>query len=91
MVTFGTIMAWLGILMGGFFVIAGLGMSEHLVLTLVEQGDSLTKAINGFVFFIVFFLSMFILAVILLMQKKLPTGYTQDEYNFCKDNNIPIR
>ena len=90
MVTFGTTMAWLGILMSGFFVISGLGMSEHLVLTLVEQGDTLTKAINGFVFFIVFFMSMFVMSVILLMQKKIPNGYTEDEYNFCISNNIPI-
>ncbi len=85
------VIAYIGLAMSLFFVIAGLGMSEHLVLTLVEDGRELQTAINSFVFFIFFFVVMGFGAATVLMQKGIPKGYTQDEYDFCKENNIPIR
>ena len=89
---FEKIIIWLGLIVSILFVIGGLGMSEHLVITLIEEGKDFQTAINSFVLFIVLFSIMGIFALLSLtvFDKKLPKGYTQDEYNFCKDNDIRI-
>lgn len=69
---FGKIIAVIGILISALFIIVAFHSSEHLVITLMEDGKTMGESINSLIEFVIFFIIMLLGAITTLMVSDKP-------------------